>query len=108
MRAVNAPPHGCAPSPFPPRVASATNYAMTWNLPNALTVLRLLAAPGVAVMFLYFHRPWADWFALSLFVLAAKPPSGNGRDQQAQQADPNPSPSLRCNHVHRSPAAWED
>ena len=70
MRAVNAPPQGCAPSPFPPRVASATNYAMTWNLPNALTVLRLLAAPGVAVMFLYFHRPWADWFALSLFVLA--------------------------------------
>lgn len=71
MRAVNAPPQGCAPSPFPPRVASVTNYAMTWNLPNALTVLRLLAAPGVAVMFLYFHRPWADWFALSLFILAA-------------------------------------
>ena len=71
MRAVNAPPQGCAPSPFPPRVASATNYAMTWNLPNALTVLRLLAAPGVAVMFLYFHRPWADWFALSLFITAA-------------------------------------
>ena len=71
MRAVNAPPQGCAPSPFPPRVASATNYAMTWNLPNTLTVLRLLAAPGVAVMFLYFHRPWADWFALSLFILAA-------------------------------------
>ena len=71
MRAVNAPPHGCAPTPFPPRVAWATNYAMTWNLPNALTVRRLLAAPGVAVMFLYFHRPWADWFALSLFVLAA-------------------------------------
>ena len=44
---------------------------MTWNLPNVLTVLRLLAAPGVAVMFLYFHRPWADWFALTLFVLAA-------------------------------------
>ncbi|WP_430465210.1 CDP-diacylglycerol--glycerol-3-phosphate 3-phosphatidyltransferase [Tabrizicola sp.] len=44
---------------------------MTWNLPNALTVLRLLAAPGVAVMFLYFHRPWADWFALTLFILAA-------------------------------------
>ena len=71
MRAVNAPPQGCAPTPFPPRVAWATNYAMTWNLPNTLTVLRLLAAPGVAVMFLYFHRPWADWFALSLFILAA-------------------------------------
>jgi CDP-diacylglycerol--glycerol-3-phosphate 3-phosphatidyltransferase len=44
---------------------------MTWNLPNTLTVLRLLAAPGVAIMFLYFHRPWADWFALALFVSAA-------------------------------------
>ncbi|MDN5788119.1 CDP-diacylglycerol--glycerol-3-phosphate 3-phosphatidyltransferase [Pseudorhodobacter sp.] len=44
---------------------------MKWTLPNILTVLRLLAAPGVAVMFLYFHRPWADWFALALFVTAA-------------------------------------
>jgi CDP-diacylglycerol--glycerol-3-phosphate 3-phosphatidyltransferase len=44
---------------------------MTWTIPNTLTVLRLLAAPGVAVMFLYFHRPWADWFALALFVGAA-------------------------------------
>lgn len=44
---------------------------MTWTIPNTLTVLRLLAAPGVAIMFLYFHRPWADWFALALFVGAA-------------------------------------
>ncbi len=44
---------------------------MNWNIPNILTFLRLLAAPGVAVMFLYFHRPWADWFALTLFVGAA-------------------------------------
>ncbi len=44
---------------------------MTWTIPNTLTILRLLAAPGVAVMFLYFHRPWADWFALTLFVSAA-------------------------------------
>ena len=44
---------------------------MKWNLPNILTVLRLLAAPGVAVMFLYFTRPYADWFALILFLLAA-------------------------------------
>lgn len=44
---------------------------MNWNVPNILTFLRLLAAPGVAVMFLYFHRPWADWFALTLFVGAA-------------------------------------
>jgi CDP-diacylglycerol--glycerol-3-phosphate 3-phosphatidyltransferase len=44
---------------------------MKWTIPNTLTVLRLLAAPGVAVMFLYFHRPWADWFALTLFIGAA-------------------------------------
>jgi len=44
---------------------------MTWTVPNILTVLRLLAAPGVAVMFLYFTRPYADWFALILFVSAA-------------------------------------
>lgn len=44
---------------------------MQWTIPNTLTVLRLLAAPGVALMFLYFQRPWADWFALTLFVGAA-------------------------------------
>lgn len=44
---------------------------MRSTIPNTLTVLRLLAAPGVAVMFLYFHRPWADWFALVLFISAA-------------------------------------
>ena len=44
---------------------------MIWTIPNILTTLRLLAAPLVAVMFLYFHRPWADWFALILFVGAA-------------------------------------
>ena len=44
---------------------------MTWNIPNMLSVLRLLAAPMVAVMFLYFERLYADWFALGLFVLAS-------------------------------------
>jgi cardiolipin synthase (CMP-forming) len=44
---------------------------MKWTIPNTLTVLRLLAAPGVAVMFLYFNRPWADWLALTLFIGAA-------------------------------------
>ena len=44
---------------------------MKWNLPNILTLGRLVAAPMVAVMFLYFTRPYADWFALTLFVLAA-------------------------------------
>ena len=36
-----------------------------------LTILRLLAAPSVAIMFLYFNRLYADWFALVLFVGAA-------------------------------------
>lgn len=44
---------------------------MHWNLPNILTLLRLIAAPGVAVMFLYFTRPYADWFALLLFLSAS-------------------------------------
>lgn len=44
---------------------------MRLTIPNTLTLLRLLAAPGVAVMFLYFARPWADWFALVLFLVAA-------------------------------------
>jgi CDP-diacylglycerol--glycerol-3-phosphate 3-phosphatidyltransferase len=44
---------------------------MQWNIPNILTLLRLLAAPGIAVMFLYFARPWADWLALVLFLVAA-------------------------------------
>ncbi|MBL4751827.1 MAG: CDP-diacylglycerol--glycerol-3-phosphate 3-phosphatidyltransferase [Amylibacter sp.] len=44
---------------------------MRWNVPNILTVIRLFAAPGVAIMFLYFARPWADWYAMTLFILAA-------------------------------------
>ena len=40
-------------------------------MPNILTVIRLIAAPMVAVMFLYFTRPYADWAALVLFVGAA-------------------------------------
>jgi cardiolipin synthase len=44
---------------------------MRWTVPNILTIIRLLAAPGVSVVFLYFSRPWADWFALVLFVAAA-------------------------------------
>ena len=44
---------------------------MRWTLPNILTLIRLLAAPMVAVMFLYFTRPWADFFALFLFLSAA-------------------------------------
>ena len=44
---------------------------MIWNFPNILTVMRLVAAPGIVVMFLYFSRPIADWLALTLFLIAA-------------------------------------
>lgn len=44
---------------------------MNWTIPNILTAIRLVAAPMLAVMFLYFTRPYADWFALIVFVAAA-------------------------------------
>lgn len=44
---------------------------MIWTVPNILTLMRLLASPGVAIMFLYFSRPYADWLALVLFLSAA-------------------------------------
>jgi len=44
---------------------------MRWTLPNILTVLRLLAAPGVALVFVALPRPFADWAALFLFLGAA-------------------------------------
>ena len=45
--------------------------AMRWNIPNILTVTRLVAAPGVALAYVAFDRPVADWVAISLFILAA-------------------------------------
>lgn len=44
---------------------------MTWTIPNILTVLRLLAAPLIAVMFLTLPRPFADFCALGLFIFAS-------------------------------------
>jgi cardiolipin synthase len=45
--------------------------SMRWTIPNILTVLRLLAAPGIALAFVAFDRPVADWIAICLFVVAA-------------------------------------
>ena len=36
---------------------------MRWTIPNILTVMRLMAAPGVAFAFVIFPRPAADWIA---------------------------------------------
>ena len=44
---------------------------MPLNLPNILTVLRLLAAPLVALAFIVFSSPVADILAFVLFVSAA-------------------------------------
>ncbi len=44
---------------------------MRWTIPNILTVFRLVAAPGVALVFVAFDRPVADWLAIALFIFAA-------------------------------------
>jgi cardiolipin synthase len=44
---------------------------MQWNAPNILTVLRLLAAPMLGIVFLILPRPAADWVALFLFIFAS-------------------------------------
>jgi cardiolipin synthase (CMP-forming) len=44
---------------------------MHLTLPNLLTILRLIAAPGIVFLFLWLPRPWADMAALVLFGFAA-------------------------------------
>lgn len=44
---------------------------MQWTIPNILTVGRILAAPGMALVFAFLDRPTADWVALILFIVAA-------------------------------------
>ena len=44
---------------------------MQWNLPNILTVLRLLAAPALVAVYEVFAHPYSDWLGLGLFVFAA-------------------------------------
>lgn len=45
--------------------------AMIWTIPNILTTYRMIAAPCVALVFLIFDHPLADWLALGLFLSAA-------------------------------------
>lgn len=44
---------------------------MIWNIPNILTIVRLLAAPALALVFLFLAAPLAEWLALILFVGAS-------------------------------------
>lgn len=44
---------------------------MYTRIPNVLTVIRLLAAPMVGLIYVVMASPYADWIALCLFVGAA-------------------------------------
>ena len=44
---------------------------MQWTLPNILTVARMIAAPMVALVFFILPRPFADWAAMTIFLLAS-------------------------------------
>jgi len=52
-------------------MASGYISGMVWTFPNILTILRLLAAPLLGLIFLLAPRPYADFIALILFVGAA-------------------------------------
>jgi CDP-diacylglycerol--glycerol-3-phosphate 3-phosphatidyltransferase len=41
------------------------------NIPNILTIFRLIAAPAVGLVYVYMPSPYADWVAIILFVGAA-------------------------------------
>lgn len=41
------------------------------NIPNILTIFRLIAAPAVGLVFVFLPTPYADWIALGLFMTAA-------------------------------------
>jgi CDP-diacylglycerol---glycerol-3-phosphate 3-phosphatidyltransferase len=60
---------------------------MRWTIPNILTVMRLVAAPGVALAFVVFNRPYADWLAIALFVMAALTDYVDGRLARAWQQE---------------------
>jgi len=44
---------------------------MNWTIPNLLSIIRVLAAPCVAIAFVMFERPEADRIAIFIFVGAA-------------------------------------
>jgi cardiolipin synthase len=62
---------------------------MRWTVPNILTVMRLVAAPGVALAFVIFNRPYADWIAIALFILAALTDYVDGKLARAWQQESN-------------------
>ncbi len=57
--------------PLAPPTTIGDERPMIWTLPNILTLGRLIAAPCVALVFVVFERPLADWLAFGIFVSAA-------------------------------------
>lgn len=53
------------------KAADAVSHDMTWNLPNILTIFRLMAAPAIALAYLFLPHPYSDITALCLFVGAS-------------------------------------
>ncbi len=41
------------------------------NIPNLLTIFRLIAAPAVGLAYAFLPSPIGDWIAISLFIIAA-------------------------------------
>lgn len=62
---------------------------MRWTIPNILTVMRLAAAPGVALAFAIFPRPYADWVAFGLFIVAALTDWIDGKIARAWKQESN-------------------
>jgi 2-hydroxychromene-2-carboxylate isomerase len=44
---------------------------MNWTIPNLLSVIRVVAAPCIAISFVVFERPEADQIAVLIFIGAA-------------------------------------
>ena len=53
------------------KVNAGERKPMPWNIPNLLTISRVLAAPLFGLVFVVFWSPLADWIALVLFIVAA-------------------------------------
>jgi CDP-diacylglycerol--glycerol-3-phosphate 3-phosphatidyltransferase len=62
---------------------------MTWTIPNMLTVARLMAAPGLALVYAIFDRPAADWLAIGIFIVAALTDYVDGRLARAWGQESN-------------------
>jgi CDP-diacylglycerol--glycerol-3-phosphate 3-phosphatidyltransferase/cardiolipin synthase len=50
--------------------SGGSGAASHWNLPNALTWLRILMIPAIIVLFYLLPNPWADPAACAAFALA--------------------------------------